>query len=840
MDEEIQWDDSSQWDHPEIQWDDKPQLKAKPPESPRESWLKTLTKPGGSGEAFLRGVTSPIDAAAQLAPRIMSAMTKPASLATKAILGEDTQTASDVFDKGSDWVDKRLKTSEQRYQKNREDMGRKGFDLPMLGNIDPPRLVGDIAGLALPSGIAGKTAMALSKYGPAATRAIGASAGGAAAGLLTPVNDGADDFALDKSLQVGAGGLLGAAGDVAGRGVGSVFKGVGGKIADVAAVVAPRSEFGRTRLAVREIERAVADLKPVEREMVIKALREGTEIIPGAPPSVVQALAEAQMASGSPLIGGRLARLMSEAEGASDDAFNLAKQQREATLAPFQAAAGGASRAEQQAAIRGLLNQRETTAEPLMSAATDAANRGARTIAEGSSAAAKIANDIEVQRQGLLGELPGIEATKINALQQAGQLQTGAAQNRARVVPREAPGEVEQGLLGALPETRRAAPGQFPEQVTENPFAIPRIPEDGITGQALAEGAKLPINRMAKLSAADAQDEAARELSDIASQAISRTNNIKGTLRELDGQAREISFGAMNPLASRPIVEAVESFSRGPLELGSDISQAVADGLRKRLLRGTDPETGVIDAKTLSVIREGINQDIKTFMKNNPGADKKIASSLGIRAKAAIDDAIESAGGTTWREGLKKYGDISNQITAKNAEQELLKMLNKSTTTSFMQATGDGEAAFLRKLKVSPNIKSLEDLLGKQAYKRIQDTRRQIERDAEAIKITKLPSQLRVPDVQQSVGTFPNTLDPVIGRINFLLRGASQRAQAPVGRRIAELGTQPKQLAGLLSKKPVTLPAGYPRGLLGAYAGIQNVTDEPPPLQFDVKLKGYR
>ncbi len=165
-----------------------------------ESQSTPVTEPqtdSAIDSGFLKGIKDPIDAGAQLLPRVLSFLTSAGGLKPNEL--------SNFFRSEAERVDALVKTEEEQYQKER---GEEGFDTNrLLGNILNPANIA--VGLRAAQG-----AKALGKTGQTLIS-------GGAVGSLTPVTD-TDNFVKEKAKQAG----IGAVGGV----VGEKVIGVAGKV----------------------------------------------------------------------------------------------------------------------------------------------------------------------------------------------------------------------------------------------------------------------------------------------------------------------------------------------------------------------------------------------------------------------------------------------------------------------------------------------------------------------------------------------------------------------------------------------------------------------------------
>lgn len=135
------------------------------------------------------------------------------------------------------------------------------------------------------------------------------------------------------------------------------------------------------------------------------------------------------------------------------------------------------------------------------------------------------------------------------------------------------------------------------------------------------------------------------------------------------GAAESLRAAGIQPLESAPLINALSGVSRNPSFAGNDLIEgslkAVADDIAKWTNSG-----GIIDARALDAIRK--NSVNATIEKLRPGLDataqRKLASGVLSEIRPAIVDAIETAGGTGYRDYLAAYTKGMQRL----AERELV------------------------------------------------------------------------------------------------------------------------------------------------------------------------
>lgn len=214
--------------------------------------------------SFVRGLLDPFDAAAQMLPRGLAAVTSVGGLYDNPL--------SKWFESEAARVDKIVQNTEAGYQANRRLQGEDSWDLGRLsGNIlNPANIIPGAAGV---KGAQALGAVTRGAMGGAVTKSL---LTGAAGGSLQPVlNEGS--FAQQKLEQTALGAATGGVFDLAARGL--------GKAAEAISRVTPK---GREKALRQYLNEAAGE----ERDAVIAALQDAKELVTGSRPTVAEVLSD--------------------------------------------------------------------------------------------------------------------------------------------------------------------------------------------------------------------------------------------------------------------------------------------------------------------------------------------------------------------------------------------------------------------------------------------------------------------------------------------------------------------------------------------------------------------
>jgi len=141
------------------------------------------------------------------------------------------------------------------------------------------------------------------------------------------------------------------------------------------------------------------------------------------------------------------------------------------------------------------------------------------------------------------------------------------------------------------------------------------------------------------------------------------------------GAEKALRSVGIKPLEGAPLADKIQSISNNPAFAENDLLEGsvkqVSDGIRRWTSEG-----GVINAEALEAIRK--NAVNAAIAKMRPGADataqRNLAAGVMSKIKPMIDDAIESAGGTGWRDYLQAHSKGMQRINEKKLTGEALRL----------------------------------------------------------------------------------------------------------------------------------------------------------------------
>ena len=148
----------------------------------------------------------------------------------------------------------------------------------------------------------------------------------------------------------------------------------------------------------------------------------------------------------------------------------------------------------------------------------------------------------------------------------------------------------------------------------------------------------------------------------------------------LERQIGSLADHGLQPLDAGAITGAIDAkLSQPGLRASSNVTkvlQAVKDDINNLTAKGG----GVIDANDLYTLRkEGINERIMQILgQTDPKVSAKVTRKVLEEVRPLIDDAIEQAGGTGWRDYLKTYSQGMQAIDQKAMAAEAARLFKDS------------------------------------------------------------------------------------------------------------------------------------------------------------------
>lgn len=310
----------------------------------------------------------------------------------------------------------------------------------------------------------------------------------------------------------------------------------------------------------------------------------------------------------------------------------------------------------------------------------------------------------------------------------------------------------------------------------------------------------------------------ARMADEWASQAANASLDLGQGATFAQGAADALRSAGIKPLESQKLVQNVSALTNKPEFAGNDILEGAIKNVADDIARWTD-SGGVIDARALEAIRK--NSVNAAIAKLRPGADatsqRNLAASVMSKIKPMIDDAIETAGGTGWRDYLTAHAKGMARLNAQKLTGEAARLW-KTDKDAFVRLVQNESPDVVEKFLGPGNYNIATELadstmavLQKQAEKRLTELaiKEQVSEGGAAL------SQLLKQEISRF--RFPSFLNFWASAGNKTLSELEQRLGAKTMSQLTQAMKTPQGAANLLE----TLPAVERNRVLNLLANPQ-------------------
>jgi len=186
----------------------------------------------------------------------------------------------------------------------------------------------------------------------------------------------------------------------------------------------------------------------------------------------------------------------------------------------------------------------------------------------------------------------------------------------------------------------------------------------------------LPVGAAKYTYASELAERAFNEWSDKAAQA---SLDLGQGAQFRDAAAQALRNYGIKPIEGAPLVQNIQAIAQNPAFAGNDIVAAAVRNVADDIARWTN-SGGVVDARALDAIRKNsVNAAIRQLQPTlDATSQKKLAAQVLSDIKPLIVDAIESAGGTGYRQYLADYTKGMQRIGQTKLGVEAMKLYKQS------------------------------------------------------------------------------------------------------------------------------------------------------------------
>ena len=425
------------------------------------------------------------------------------------------------------------------------------------------------------------------------------------------------------------------------------------------------------------------------------------------------------------------------------------------------------------------------------------------------------------------------------------------SQNRAANLAQQAAGTDLKEVVNAL---RNAPPGVGVAQVLarfENP-ALQALVKDSL--ESTPEGAqylsklgtmteKQAVNELAKIAggATAAETRATAELAKnnlnvittpmretslkrtnlgqyVADEAASREANdlavLVGSGSQIDparfvsqatGAEKALRSVGIKPLEGAPLANQITAILQNPSFAGNDLVEGSVQRVAEDIAKWTS-SNGVIDANALEAIRK--NAVNAAIAKLRPGADataqRNLAAGVMSNIKPLIDNAIEAAGGTGWRDYLTTHAKGMQKIAEKKLTGEALALF-KNNKDEFVR------------LVQNESPETVEKFLGPGSYNialELADSTMDVLRKQATGHLDRVAASKQATEGQKALATlvsqntsmlrFPNLINAWAAAGNKTISELEKRIGVKTTKTLSDAMQDPQAAANLLDSIPAS------------------------------------
>lgn len=400
------------------------------------------------------------------------------------------------------------------------------------------------------------------------------------------------------------------------------------------------------------------------------------------------------------------------------------------------------------------------------------------------------------------------------------------AERRAAKIAQQAAGQSGVGnLQDTISALIRRRQGQTGAQATvdlQNPTLQALLERGG----AQRPGAMLQIeNAQAKESA-----DALRSLAPWETQTQGRqaTEMLQDVLNQRTTPLREAAVQGANAsgnLKGLPVYLQASGPLNNPSNAGNDLVEGSVKNFMDEIAKWTSANTGVIDARALEGIRK--NAVNAAIAKLRPGADAttqgKMAAGILSDIKPIIDDAIEQAGGSGWKNYLAEYStgmqDINKTKVAGKAmelwrtnKKDFVDFVNGHSPEEVEKILGPGQYDIAKAL-TQREMGVLQSEAGKVT------TNEQVK--SQAAKGHEALAELMKRNIPSY--KFPFLLNWKVSAANQLVGRAEKGLGRNVMEQLADASTDPAKLQALLERIPPSYHSQFLNALKASKGGTGQI-----------------
>ncbi|OGT54239.1 MAG: hypothetical protein A3E01_00180 [Gammaproteobacteria bacterium RIFCSPHIGHO2_12_FULL_63_22] len=291
-------------------------------------------------------------------------------------------------------------------------------------------------------------------------------------------------------------------------------------------------------------------------------------------------------------------------------------------------------------------------------------------------------------------------------------------------------------------------------------------------------------------------DELAQRAERVAQQNADLSLQRGAEARFIENQIGSLEAHGLKPLDTAKIAGHIDGVLDTPGPRASEMNQKVLGGIKDLFTAAAERNGGTPNAYDVYMIRkQGVNEVVdKLTAGMDPKQSQKLAAKYAGELKPLIDDAIEAAGGSGWRDYLKAYSDGMAGVNRMSLGGKALDLYQNAPKAFQRLATGNDPKTVEKIMGTGTRTLAEADPYAAPKYQQIADAmfrNKTLDQQAKA----------GMPEVQRITGEFEKPVRPVqmLDRAAMIVNAIISRAEGRGGKAImtsaADLMRDPQRLA---------------------------------------------
>lgn len=245
-------------------------------------------------------------------------------------------------------------------------------------------------------------------------------------------------------------------------------------------------------------------------------------------------------------------------------------------------------------------------------------------------------------------------------------------------------------------------------------------------------------------------------------------------------QLDSLAAHGLNPLDGQSVTQQISALRNSPSVRGVQQNRAALDNVIGEIEREIAASGGIPDARVLHDIRKtAINATIEQLIPGATAKEKaKRAAGLLTQIKPVIDNALERAGATGWREAMDAHAAGMRAVERQQMGAELLGQFNQSTPNAFLKTASLNNPKAVEKI-FGPGKYDLAAQMGDD-MRPVQRVAGALSRDAEIARKGAAATQATDTLIANETPIIrgPALLHPAATLINRFISGLENRVKA--------------------------------------------------------------